>query len=211
MFTKWAVTFFVSLIVPCVFVAQAALATSALDQATTQCLFEVDGAEDIHVTIKSKAGGETMRVKNKATRKTKNDPLVDAYTACVQRKISGGVYAAPTVAASASAKNPNVQAASAIDNSTVGLTRQCMRKVRAPGKYAVSVNRAIPDVIPDLGGTQAGAHNVQDCLHDRLDVQYRILGTSTAQANGVVSSGASSFACPKRASVIYGGSQYCRL
>ncbi len=92
---------------------------------------------------------------------------------------------------------------------TVALTRSCMAKVRAPGKYAVALNKPIPDVIADVGGTSSGAHNVQDCLHDALNVHYP-LDLDTVEANGATTSG-TNFYCPRYAAVLYGGSQYCRL
>lgn len=99
----------------------------------------------------------------------------------------------------------------AAQDRTVALTRSCMSKMRAPGRYAVSVNVAIPNVIPDEGGTSSGASMVRDCLHDQMNVHYPALGVTTAEANGGGKSQSRSAYCPKGAGVIYGGTQYCRL
>ncbi len=184
-----------------------AVAGSALDEATMQCLFEPEYAGLIEVNMSRHKGQETLNVTNMATGRSQGDPVVDDFMACVNRQLAGTpVRNAPKGAVAQVSSSGH-----ASEHSLVSHTRQCMRQARVPGSYAVSINRAIPDVIPDLGGTESGAHRVEDCLHDRLAVQYPPLNEGAVEnADSVRTAGTVSF-CPKRAGFIYGGSQYCRL
>lgn len=110
------------------------------------------------------------------------------------------VVAAP-VAAQEAVHTPDV----------VSQVRQCMVQTRAPGSYGVFLNRAVPVVQADLGATEAGVRKVNDCLQDLYNVQYSLLAfVDAADATGqsslpVITPGG----CPRRASVLYGGRQYC--
>lgn len=206
----------VALISVCVLLPGMSLAESALNRATTQCMFEVDNSSQIHVTLTQKRDGtEKLRVKNKETGRSSNDPVIDAYMACVSAKVGQPISATatvqadrPVVAADASASDARASGAQPV----VQQVRTCMVQTRAPGSYGVFVSRPVPVVQAELGGTERGARHVNDCLQDRYSVQYSLLETGTvASAESVSAQPAiAANACPRHAGVLYAGSGYCR-
>ena len=70
---------------PAVVVAQN---VAALDKATTKCLFDTPGAENLHVTLsQTKSGKATLSIRKKAGA---TDATVQAYRACVAARARGG-------------------------------------------------------------------------------------------------------------------------
>ena len=49
---------------------------------------------------------------------------------------------------------------------------QCVAQTGAPGSYEVTDFETVPAVAVSQGGTEIGAHNVNDCLKDSYNVQY---------------------------------------
>ena len=191
-----------------------ASATSALNEATTKCLFEVPNAEQLHVTLKQKRGAETLAVRNKVTKRSKNDPVVDAYYRCLDSKVGhaprkGEVSSISGAVSGASAHK--VGAAAAAETGVVGQVRSCMKQTRAPGSYGVFLDRVVPEVTPANGGTTLGAQSVNDCLQDVHDVQFAVATMAGAfeQTAAVQTAEPAAPGCPRRASVLYGGRQYC--
>ncbi|WP_299353967.1 hypothetical protein [uncultured Shimia sp.] len=100
----------------------------------------------------------------------------------------------------------------AMDNSAIQAVRSCMSETRAPGSYAMSTADAVPTVITASGGSERGAHNVNDCLQDRYSVQY---GTREAVQGysdiygGNAQDVAINTACVGGGGVMHSGDGYC--
>ncbi|MGX9351247.1 hypothetical protein ACS3QZ_08595 [Shimia sp. W99] len=64
-----------------------------------------------------------------------------------------------------------------------------MKETRAPGSYAYIQTGGVPRVGAADGGTERGAHDINDCLQDRYSVQYGsnagVVRTSSGSGNEV--------------------------
>lgn len=74
-------------------------------------------------------------------------------------------------AGSASAQSANAEVA-------YGHVIQCVKETRARGSYDILSIEGVPVVAASYGGSQRGAHNVNDCLKDKYHTQPGIAATA---------------------------------
>ncbi|MEP2531806.1 hypothetical protein [Shimia sp.] len=122
-----------------------------------------------------------------------------------------------------------VSGAIALESEVVRQVQQCMKKTHAPGSYAITQFEPVPTVSAHSGGSELGTHNVNDCLKDTYQVQYRSdaavcwgAGASSGDAQqsgclaqdqsgkyGFASTEVDSNICSRRGGPLYGGTGYC--
>lgn len=105
--------FFIGVLALCLGpMAVSAQSFAALDDASSRCLFDVPGSENLHIVVRQKGDGTAGLLIRK--KRGASDELVSAYRTCIQNRVSGGVVprsvapaAGTPVATSAPAQQPS--------------------------------------------------------------------------------------------------------